>query len=247
MNIAISTKNLSVSFGNQLIIENITLDVPRGQLTAVIGPNGAGKTTFLKCILGLLPYDGEIFISGMKVDEKKRPRIGYVPQRMELDRGLPITVFEFLALGVRARPVFLGIGKERRHHLGNLLERVKGSHLGGKQLSELSGGEFQRVLLAKALNGDPSILLLDEPVSGIDIRGEELFCDLLEDIQKETEKTVILVSHDLTVVTRHADFVLCLDKKLKCTGPPLEVMKTDNLFDLFGDHAGFYLHGDGHE
>jgi zinc transport system ATP-binding protein len=247
MRAKISTEGLSVIMGSQAILENIDIEIPEGKLTAIIGPNGAGKTTLIKCILRLAKYEGRILIDGKPVEEVDIRRIGYVPQRMELDRGLPLEVLEFLALGGGPKSILFGIRGERKEYLLALLSRVRGDHLAHKRVSGLSGGELQRILLAKALCSDPSILILDEPASGVDISGEELFCDLLEDIQKETGKTVILVSHDLSVVTHHADFVICLDKTVKCTGPPLEVMKTDNLYDLFGEHSGFFIHGEGHK
>jgi zinc transport system ATP-binding protein len=239
-------ENLSVTIGGQKIIENVNASFPVGKLTAVIGPNGAGKTTLLKCILGLMNYEGKIFIDGNDIREKKDTPVGYVPQRMDIDRGLPLQVLEFLALGSESRSIIFGMNKRRKKDLESLLTQVNGAHLSEKRICDLSGGEIQKVLLAKALSGNPEILLLDEPASGIDVAGEKLFCDILENIQETTGKTVILVSHDLSVVTRHADLVVCLDKTVKCLGTPVEIMRADNMLDLFGSHSSFYIHGSEH-
>lgn len=247
MEAKIAIENLSVTLGNQKIIDDVSAEIPAGKLTAVIGPNGAGKTTLLKCILGLVHYSGTISIDGEDIANQERSSIGYIPQSMELDRGLPLKVIEFLSLGERRKPVIFGIDRGRRETFEHFLSMVNSTPLMEKRVNELSGGELQRVLLAKSLCGNPEILLLDEPASGIDVGGEKLFCDILEDIQRETGKTVVLVSHDLTVVTSHADFVLCLNKRLKCSGSPVEVMTTDNLFDLFGTHSGLYIHGESHD
>ncbi len=247
MDTLIHIENLSVSLGNQKVLDDVSAEIPSGKLTAVIGPNGAGKTTLLKCILGLVHYSGTISIGGKDRAEQERSSIGFVPQRMELDRGLPLKVIEFLSLGERGKSVIFGIEKKRRERFEHFLTMVNSLPLIEKRVSELSGGELQRVLLAKSLCRNPEILLLDEPASGIDVGGEQLFCDILEDIQRQTGKTIVLVSHDLTVVTSHAHYVLCLNKTVKCSGSPVEVMTTDNLLDLFGTHSGLYLHGESHD
>jgi zinc transport system ATP-binding protein len=247
MDAKITIENLSVTLGNHTIIEDVSAEIPAGKMTAVIGPNGAGKTTLLQCILGLVPFKGKIRIGGRDITQQEHPSIGYVPQKMEFDRGLPLKVMEFLSLGGQKRPVIFGIGRARRDQFEHYLSMVNSSELTEKKMSDLSGGEMQRVLLAKSLCGNPDILFLDEPVSGIDVAGEKLFCDILDDIQKSTGKTVVLVSHDLSVVTSHADYVLCLNKRIKCSGTPIEVMTTDNLLDLFGPHSGLYIHGESHE
>lgn len=247
MEAKIAIENLSVTLGKQIIIEDVSAEIPAGKLTAVIGPNGAGKTTLLKCILGLVHYSGRISIDGEDIAEQEQLSIGYVPQKIELDRGLPLKVIEFLSLGEQKKPVIFGINRKKREMFEHLLAMVNGLPLVDKRVNELSGGEFQRVLLAKSLCGKSEILMLDEPASGIDVGGEKLFCDILEDIQRETGKTVILASHDLTVVTSHADYVLCLNKRIKCSGSPVEVMTTDNLLDLFGPHSGLYLHAESHD
>lgn len=247
MSVKIDIERLSVTIGNHTILEDVSAEIPAGKLTAIIGPNGAGKTTLLKCILDLIPYRGKISISGEETSIREDVSLGYVPQKIEFDRGLPLTVLEFLCLGAGMKPVIFGIGKKRTELFKEYLSMVDATDLIGKNVGELSGGEMQRVLLAKSLCGNPDILLLDEPVAGVDIGGEQLFCDILDDIQKSTGKTVILVSHDLSVVTSHADYVLCLNKNVQCSGSPVDVMTTDNLLSLFGSHSGLYLHGDSHD
>ncbi|RMG59316.1 MAG: metal ABC transporter ATP-binding protein [Deltaproteobacteria bacterium] len=245
MSVSVRVENLSVSLGGKKILEGVTFSVQAGSLTALIGPNGAGKTTLLRALMKTVPFEGSVSFLRPGGERVEEPSIGYVPQKVNLDRGLPLTVVEFLSLG-GGRSLLLGAakGKERRREL---LSRVGAGHLSGKKLGDLSGGELQRVLLARALVDDPDILLLDEPASGIDVAGEELFCEMLESIQKETGKTVLLVSHDLSVVTRHADSVICLDRTVQCQGPPVEIMTRENLLTLFGPHSSLYLHGSEHE
>ncbi len=246
MSYTIKIENLSVSLSGKTILEDVNVTIESGKLTAIIGPNGAGKTTLLKCIMGTIPYRGKIKILTPAGTEVNDPKIGYVPQHLAIEPGTPLSVCEFLSLGT-GKPILLGTGRKRRKQLESLLYRVRGEHLIDKTLAELSGGELQRVLLARSLSDKPEVLLLDEPASGIDIAGEELFCELLEDIQKATGKTIVLVSHDLSVVTRHADSVICLDKTIKCSGLPVEIMSRENLLSLFGPHSSLYLHGDEHD
>lgn len=240
---AISLHKVSVRLGGVPVLEEVDAIVERGSLTALIGPNGAGKTTLLMAILGLVPYTGTIRFGPGK-GHNGHPRVGYVPQHLDLDRGAPITVLDFMVMSQQRRPLWffwqLGLKKRAEENLN----RVQSAHLIKKPIGKLSGGEFQRVLLALALQQDADILLLDEPVSGVDVAGELLFCDLLEEIQREARFTLVMVSHDLSIVTRHADHVICLNRRVQCQGPAPEVLTPDNIRAIYGVHAGIYGHHD---
>lgn len=240
-NSAIVVKNLGVSLRNIEILKEVTCSFPAGQTTAVIGPNGAGKTTLLLAVLGLIPYTGTIDFDLLGVE---RPSIGYIPQRLEFDRGLPCTVEDLIALSISRKALWLGKNKEIRERIQTGLLKVGAQTLRDRFIGKLSGGELQRVLLAMALEGNPQILLLDEPTAGIDAPGEELFCDLLSDIQNQAHLTVILISHDLSVVSNHAQHVICLNKTIRCSGG-LSTLTEENLLKTFGLHVQIYPHPHG--
>jgi len=231
---AVTLSDVSVIRGKSAILENVTARVPHGGNTAIIGPNGAGKTSLLLAILGQSDYSGEILFSGSPL----RSRIGYVPQRFSFDRGLPVTVLEFLVMGLQRRPLWLGIGKKYKERACELLKAVHAAGLAGLHLGALSGGEMQRVLLALALQQDPELLVLDEPSAGVDVKGEKVFCELLEELSSKWGFTQLIVSHDLATVTHHATHVICLNRKVLAEGPPDQVLTTEILKSLFGIHMG---------
>lgn len=233
---AVAFENVTVTMGDVFIIENITAMVPRGSWTAIVGPNGAGKTTLLLALLGEVPYSGNI--TTICRPSGGCARIGYVPQRLAFDRGLPLTVTEFLVTGMQRKPLWLGISQKLRDRAINLLAAVKVEYLAGRKLGALSGGEMQRVLLALALQQEPDLLLLDEPASGIDFQGEQVFCGLLENLRQEWGFTQIMVSHDLATVMHHATHVICLNRRVVTEGPPEIAMTRANLTALFGPHLG---------
>lgn len=233
---SIHLRNVSVKLDGISIIDNINTVVPSGSVTALIGPNGAGKTTILKVILGKIHFSGEVFFHN---EDNKRifPRFGYVPQSMDFDRGIPMTVMDFLVMPFQRKPLWLGKKKSLAGLARDSLKSVEAAHLIGRQIGKLSGGELQRVLLASALLGEPNLLLLDEPVSGIDISGSRLFCDLLDSIQYQHHFTMVIVSHDLSVVSNHADWVICLNKSMICQGKTKDVLTPHNLQSVFGHHT----------
>ncbi|RPH83081.1 MAG: metal ABC transporter ATP-binding protein, partial [Desulfobacteraceae bacterium] len=192
---AILLEGITVNLHKNVILQEVTGAMPVGRITALIGPNGAGKTTLLLAIMGLIPYSGRIRFPAYPSGS---PRIGYVPQRLDLDRGLPCTVQDLLALSITQRPLWLGKKGPVRRKIRESLDRVGAGGLENRFLGKLSGGEMQRVLLAMALEGDPEILLLDEPTAGVDAPGEQMFCDVLSDIQQQRRLTVVLISHDLS-------------------------------------------------
>jgi len=191
---------LTLRPGRQPLLSNFSLTVERGTLHAIVGPNGAGKTTLLSAILGLEPFDGRIVAhwSG-------RGRIAYVPQQFQVDRTLPVTVADFLALSRQGRPVCFGVAPDTRARISRLLDRVKLAGFDDRPLSALSGGELRRVLLANALDPLPELLILDEPASGLDESSSRWLDDTLTSLKGEM--TVLLVSHDADQVRRIADAV----------------------------------------
>jgi zinc transport system ATP-binding protein len=237
----IDLENVGVRHRSLEILREVTCSIPAGRTTAIIGPNGAGKTTLLLAILGLVSYSGEIRFRG---PAGMVPAIGYVPQRLDFDRGLPCTVEDLMALSYGRKPLWSGGKRKREEQIKTRLARVGAQNLSRRFLGKLSGGEMQRVLLAMALEGNPNILFLDEPTAGIDAPGEQLFCDLLSDIQKRAHLTVVMVSHDLSVVTNHADYVICLNRTVRCCGG-LSTLTEENLLKTFGLHLQLYPHSHG--
>jgi zinc transport system ATP-binding protein len=242
---AVRIENVSVTLGGNRILTGVSFEPAVGQLNAIIGPNGAGKTTLLRAILGLVPYSGTIRVGRNK--DGRPLRIAYVPQRLDFDHGMPMTVHDLLCAGLQRRPLWLGHGRGARRIADQCLERIGGSGWGHHRLGALSGGELQRVLLALALSSEPDILLLDEPVSGVDVAGEELFCDLLGSLQREGRYTMLLVSHDLSIVTEHTQYVLCLNRTVQCQGATVETLTAENLKALYRQDAALYGHTGEHE
>ena len=228
---AISVKNLSVDYGNQTVLNRLSFDVEKGSLTAIIGPNGSGKTTLFKAMLGLIPCQGQIRIFQKPVREVLR-RIGYVPQSFDFDRSLPITVREFLSFGTL----------RHWHPSGELCKEVHVDVLMDKLIGELSGGQLQRVLIAQALLKNPDILFLDEPSAGIDIEGAKTFYDLIRHVNQKHGVTVLLISHEVSMVYNLADQILCLNRDLVCNGPPRSALTKEVMEKLYGPEVGLRGH-----
>lgn len=227
--------SLSVDYGQTHILENVDLHVHCGELTAVVGPNGGGKTTLLKALLGEVRYGGEIhFIP--KSGGEKRPRIGYVPQHVSIDRDVPVSVRDLFAVSRSVFPAWIGIRNERLVETRKALEIVSAAHLANRRIGELSGGELQRVLLACALVPLPEILLLDEPVSGVDARGLAAFYETICNLRHSFDMSIILVTHDLAAIAPHADRMVLLNKKILADGKPKEVLSSSALVQLMGAH-----------
>lgn len=242
---ALRVSDVSVILGEREILSHVTFTPAPGRLNAIIGPNGAGKTTLLRAILGLVPYTGTIAI-GRRADGRRR-RLGYVPQKLDFDRGIPLSVLDFLCCGLQRRPLWLGHPRRARRIAADMLTRVGANGWEMRPLGRLSGGEMQRVLLAAALTRQPDILLLDEPVAGVDVSGEELFCDLLGSLQNEGSYTMLLVSHDLSIVTRHADYTICLNRTVHCEGATVETLTAENLRALYQQDVALHGHAHAHE
>ena len=217
-------QNVSVTIGSQQIVKDVSMHVHCGELVALIGPNGAGKSTILKAILGEQPYEGVIAFSAPGYRHRKGPRIGYVPQSPTFDPGDPLSVADLFACCMSRFPAFLGIRKTQRQKIEECLERVHGKDLIDKRVGTLSGGELQRVLLALALEPMPNILILDEPLSGVDIEGQTGLMDMLDEIRKDFDLSILMTTHDFSMLPRYADRVVLIDHEVKCQGTPEEVL-----------------------
>ncbi|MCX7665643.1 MAG: metal ABC transporter ATP-binding protein [Gemmataceae bacterium] len=237
-------KNLSVSLGGRSILRGIDCELQRGKITALIGLNGAGKSTLLKALIREVPYQGAIeFHCGHDHSSHRPDHVGYVPQRLVLDERMPLTVLEFFALTLQRWPLFLGISQKVRERSQLMLSRVGAIHLLHRPVAKLSGGETQRVLLALALEPKPELLLLDEPAAGIDFVDQKPFYDLIAEINRQANITILLVSHELSVVSEVAHHVLCLNNgKIQCQGTPSEVLTDEAIKNTFGSGKRLYNH-----
>lgn len=228
--------DLKVEFGGHIILDNISFEVKRDSTLAVIGPNGAGKSVLFRSILGLIPFAGNVSWS-------KDARIGYVPQKLAVEKDLPLTVYEFLSLKEKNKGKIIevmesvGFLKESSHAHND--KRVLKTRLG-----ELSGGELQRVLIAYALLGKPNVLLFDEPTAGVDVAGEETVYGLINKLKEDEDLTIIFISHELEVVNRYADSVLCLNREKICFGPPQKAINKEALEKMYGEDTHIYHHHD---
>jgi zinc transport system ATP-binding protein len=228
-NSILTVEKLRVAFGHNVVIDGISFEVRKGDCLAVIGPNGAGKTVLLKSLLGLVPHQGEIRWSA-------DARLGYVPQKVAADRQQPIRLADLLA------------SKAAVQHLPDADISAIAAEVGlspqvlNVSVGHLSGGQFQKALIAFALLGRPNVLLFDEPTASLDELAEEHTYDLLHRLQHEQGMTVILVSHDLSVVYQYATQVLCLSKAKLCMGPPKELLTPAMLEELYGGPSKFYRH-----
>ena len=229
-------ENMSVKIGNDCILN---LHVHCGQMVAIIGPNGAGKSTFLKAVLGQREYEGVIAFSEPG-QRSKKPRIGYVPQSPAFDPSDPVSVSDLFACCMSRRPAFLGLGKAMKDTVAECLSRVHGEELVNKRVGTLSGGELQRVLLALALEPIPNILILDEPLSGVDVEGMETLMDMLDEIRKNYDLSILMTTHDFSLLPRYADQVVLIDHGVLIQGDPQTVLDSEvfrRTFHMRGDRA----------
>ncbi|AXI42116.1 metal ABC transporter ATP-binding protein [Sulfitobacter sp. SK011] len=239
----IETRDLSLSYGGQVVLKNVNFRIDRGEIVTIVGPNGSGKSSLLRALIGALtPSGGEVIrAAGL--------RIGYVPQKLQIDATLPLTVQRFLNLPHRQSSATLDAA----------LARAGVPELAKRQMSDLSGGQFQRVLLARALLGSPDILILDEATQGLDQPGAAAFYRQIEEVRTEMNLAVLMVSHDLHVVMAASDRVLCLNGHVCCEGAPEHVADAPEYRALFGtgtqgalalyrhDHDHDHGHGHSHD
>ena len=230
-------QDLSVKIGNNVIVTDVNLHVHCGEMVALIGPNGAGKSTLIKAILGQQPYEGVISFS-VPGQRNRKLKIGYVPQSPSFDPGDSISVADLFACCMSKRPAFLGQSKAMREKILMCLERVRSENLIDKRVGTLSGGELQRVLLALALEPLPNLLILDEPLSGVDVAGMETLMDMLDEIRQTYDLSILMITHDFSMLSRYADQVVLLDKKPLCQGTPFEVLNSDAFREAFHRKGG---------
>lgn len=228
--VAVRLRGLTVRRDGLTILQDINADIPCGSSTVIIGPNGAGKSTLLLCITGELACEGRITFPAFG----RPPHMAYVPQHVQLDAGLPLTVLEFMALSRQRRPLWLGIAAAAREQALRHLDMVQARHLARRRMGDLSGGEQRRVLLATALARRPRLLLLDEPAAGVDASGERLFWKVLTAARQEQGFTQIMISHNLSLTAHYASQVLCLNKTLLRAGAPHAALTAPTLRSLFG-------------
>ena len=245
MTALIAARGLTVRHGGAPVLEGVDVSIAPGEIVTVVGPNGSGKSTLIRALIGLQPT------AAGEVTRKPGLRIGYVPQRLQLDAGLPLTVRRFLSLPRRVADA----------DAARALARCGVPGLEGRQMAGLSGGQFQRVLVARALLADPEILILDEPTQGLDQPGTAAFYRLVEEVRRDSGAAVLMVSHDLHVVMSASDRVICLNGHVCCEGAPSVVSAAPEYRALFGlgtkgafalyrhhhDHDHDHDHGHGHD
>lgn len=243
----IEVENINFSYNSIPVLENVSFAVKNGEYLGIIGPNGGGKTTLIKIILGLLkPNSGSVKIFGVDNKSfKERALIGYVPQRASQEiTKFPATVEEIVRSGRTAR-----VGMLKRFNQNDVAAVNKAMEVADitkhktKLLSDLSGGERQRVFIARALAGEPKILILDEPSVGVDLTAQEKFYSFIEKLNRDYGLTIVFVSHDIDVVAHEVKCLLCLNKNLVCHGVPREFLKDEYLEKLYGKKVKFILHG----
>lgn len=232
LNNVIEVENLNVDLAGQNIIRNISLKISEGEIAAIIGPNGAGKTTFLKALLGMVVYTGKVTILGHRV-KNVLDQIGYVPQHFMFDKTFPLTITEFLNLSV---------DRTKKFRIDEVLRDVEMNRQRNKLLGNLSGGQMQRVLIARALLNQPRILFLDEPTTGVDLEGEKSFYEIVEQQNREKQVTVVLISHEINMVYKYATQVVCLNRDLVCNGIPKEAITKEILDKLYSEDVEMRSH-----
>ena len=249
--------DLSLKAGNDVILNDVNLHLHCGELTAIVGRNGAGKTTFLRALLDEIPHTGTITFEGERCADHcsddhttdhaahcgchktekyvtTKPRFGYVPQKLAVEPGCPVSVEDFVLSCVSKRPVWLPHRAKDKELVKEVLSASNAQNLSDRRVSDLSGGEIQRVMLALAIHPVPDILLLDEPVSGVDRSGLKVFYNLVSSLRRDYDITILLISHDLDLVARHADRVVLVDRGIAAEGTVDEVYKTKAFIETFG-------------
>jgi zinc transport system ATP-binding protein len=231
---ALVVRGLSVAFGAKDVFRDLSFDVPEGTSLAIIGPNGAGKTLLFKALIGTIPHAGEVLWA-------PGTRLGYVPQKLDIERDLPVSGWDFLAAKARVARVAEG-------EVDRVLDLVKlRPGIARQALGTLSGGQFQRLLLAFALMGHPTVLLFDEPTAGVDEAGEEGLYGMIARVQAQDRLTLLLISHELNIVYRYAQNVLCLSHGRGGTGPPVDILTPGRLREIYDAPVGFHIHdGESH-
>ena len=237
--------NVSSSYGDTVALQNVSLKIYPGQFTAIVGPNGGGKTTLLRTILGMAPISsGKVLLRGQPQTRALKQRIGYVPQLETIDWNFPITVEDVIAMGFYVKNRWFGaIGEKEKRKLYTIMERLNLADLGKRHIRELSGGQQQAVFIARALLGDPDLILLDEPASGLDIRSRDDVIHFLHEINHQGV-AIVLTAHDLNWVAAHLPWAVCLNHRLIAEGRPDEVFNPEVLKAAYSGEL-MVIHQDG--
>lgn len=230
-------QNLSVRYGAEEALSCVNLHMHCGQIVALIGPNGAGKSTLIHAILGQQAYTGSITFHGPDGREQKL-RIGYVPQSPNFAKGDPISVLDLFCCCIGKRPAFLRPRAAMREKVLQCLSNVDAESLIDRRVGALSGGELQRVLLALALEPMPNMLILDEPLSGVDVEGMALLMDMLDGIRKKFDLSILMTTHDFSMLEKYADRVVLLRERVLCEGTPEQVLSSDAFAEVFHMRGG---------
>ena len=231
---SIEMKQISVISGEDTLLDDVNLTFHCGELTALIGKNGAGKTTLLKTLLGERHYKGSISFTDHHGTVLPVPKIGYVPQHLDFDKSMPVSVADFIAAAKGGKAVWFGKNKKMKESIHRMLDDMECGYLADRRLGALSGGELQRVLLALATDPVPDLLVLDEPVSGVDMAGLDLFYKRIMELRDKQHMAVLLVSHDLGLIRKYADKVVLLDKTIVAEGEADDVFRTEAFKEAFG-------------
>jgi zinc transport system ATP-binding protein len=225
----LEVSHLSVQFGNIRVVSDVSFRVSKGSSLAIIGPNGAGKTVLFRALIGSIPFEGSVRWAG-------GIRIGYVPQKLDLERDIPVTGVDFL----RARAALAGTSAANISSILNLV--AVPAEIALQPIGTMSGGQFQRLLVAFALVGNPNVLLLDEPTAGVDEPGQERLNELVRRLQADQGLTVLFISHELSVVYRYATNVLCLSRVRACLGHPRTILTPELLEQIYGSQMNYHIH-----
>ena len=229
----INIQNVSMTYpSGKQALQNLSLELRSPSLIGLLGPNGAGKSTLFKTVLGQLPHTGTIDFQ-QAGGKHTRPLIGYVPQSPSFDRGDPVSVLDLFSASISDWPVFLPTPKRLRARVAECLSRVHAEGLIDKRIGALSGGELQRVLLAMALEPVPHILILDEPLSGVDIEGEKQLLDMLDEVRTQYDLSILLSTHDFATLEEYADKVILLQSTVLKAGKPAEVLSSPEFREVF--------------
>ncbi len=232
-------EGLSVSFNGNKAVDSINFRFSCGELTAIIGPNGGGKTSLLRAILGEIAFSGSIGFCSTSVNGR-RPLIGYVPQKISIQPDSPVSVLDLMLLSGGYLSAWMHVSGKKKKEMHDLLEIVSAGSLLNRKVGALSGGELQRVLLACSLNPLPDLLLLDEPVSAIDVRGMEVFYEIICNLRKMFHMSIVLVTHDIGAIAPHADKMVLLNRKILAMGSPVQVMKDPEFRKHMGGAFPFF-------
>lgn len=230
----IKVNHLGVRFGEQVILEDVNLHMHCGSINAIIGKNGAGKSTLIRAMLGDIPHEGDIEFRDRENGRIRRLKIGYVPQNINIEKNMPVSVYDLIASYQYRMPVFLVKSRKIAEEIKEALRIFEAEDLLDRQVCNLSGGQLQRVLLAMAVMDEPNLLLLDEPVSGVDQNGMELFYRTMVYLKENFDLSIVLISHDLDYVAKYADKVILLDKTVLKEGSAQEVFASSQFQEIFG-------------